>query len=113
MHYKLTLFGAKDTTRTMAAWLCDNVQQVDCIVTVDAARVNTAAISGFASLDAFAAERGIRLFKTADYPLRDEAAARFFSENTFSVAISMGWQRLIPQTVLDAFPLGVYGFHGS
>ncbi len=113
MNYKLTLFGAKDTTRTLATWLCDNVQQVDCIVTVDSGRIDTSKISGFTSLREYAQQRGIALFEAANYTLNDDASARFFSENTFDIAISVGWQRLIPQNVLDCFKFGIYGFHGS
>ena len=34
-------------------------------------------------------------------------------ENEFEIAVSMGWQRLIPKYVLDKFAYGVYGFHGN
>lgn len=56
---------------------------------------------------------GIELFKTCSYSLTDKEAVDFFEQNIFDVAISLGWQRLIPKSVLDAFKFGVFGFHGS
>ena len=56
---------------------------------------------------------GIPVFETHSYGLKDEETARFFDGNEFEIGISMGWQRLIPQSVLDRFAHGIFGFHGS
>ena len=113
MHYDFCLIGAKDTTVTMAKHVIEHIGKPDCIITIDADRVNTENISGFAPIDQVAEQAGIHLFKAKEYSLKDAESMAFFSQNTFSIAVCMGWQRLIPQYVLERFPAGIFGFHGS
>ena len=49
------------------------------------------------------------VFETRSDGLKDDDTVRFFEENTFEIGISMGWQRLIPQGVLDQFRYGIFG----
>ena len=44
---------------------------------------------------------------------RKRQNSNIIGENTFDLGIVMGWQRLIPKEVLDAFNSGIYGFHGN
>ena len=45
--------------------------------------------------------------------MQDEKSHMFFEKNTFEIAVCMGWQRLIPEYVLNSFSIGIFGFHGS
>ena len=56
---------------------------------------------------------GIPVHEADSYFLTDEKTRKFMQENEFEIGISMGWQRLIPQSVLDCFRYGIYGFHGN
>lgn len=47
------------------------------------------------------------------YFLTDEKTQTFLQENEFDIGISMGWQRIIPASVLERFRYGIYGFHGN
>ena len=49
---------------------------------------------------------GIPVFEADSYFLTDEKTRAFMEENTFEIAVSMGWQRLIPKYVLDRFEYG-------
>ncbi|MBQ4284578.1 MAG: hypothetical protein IJB96_11715 [Lachnospira sp.] len=113
MNYKFVIIGAKDTTITMAKYVMAHVRKPDCIITVDESSVNTKNISGYASVEQFARDNGIEIFKVKDYSMKDEESRMFFESNTFELGVSMGWQRLIPKYVLDRFSVGIFGFHGS
>ena len=113
MHYKLVLFGVKDTTEEMVAYIEKNIRKIDLIVTIDPSVLEKNHISGYKGLDYLTDEYGIEVYKAKSYYLNDEDTKVFFENNTFEIGISMGWQRLIPNEVLNSFEYGVYGFHGS
>lgn len=113
MNYRLCLIGAKDTTISMATFMCEHITKPDCIITVNESSIKTDAIAGFSSIDTFAEEKNIKVFKVNDYSMKDDKTKQFFSENTFELGVCVGWQRLIPRYVLDSFSVGVFGFHGS
>ncbi|MDR1473043.1 MAG: hypothetical protein LBI41_00550 [Lactobacillales bacterium] len=113
MHYKVVVFGVKDTTESMVNYISKNICPVDLIITIaeKVSLVNN--ISGFSSLSTLAKELKVFVYEADSYALSSEACEDFFNNNTFDVGISMGWQRLIPQYVLNRFTYGVFGFHGS
>ncbi len=112
MHYPITVFGVKDTTRLFVQYLNENVCHVDLVVTISNKLTEGATISSYGSmvdLKAFNTE----IYETTAYTLDDETTKTFFSNNTFGIGISMGWSRLIPEYVLECFNPGVFGLHGS
>lgn len=113
MNYKVTVFGVKDTTKIIVKYISENIGKVDLIVTIEDEVLKKNDIAGFEKLDDIADKYDIELFKVPSYSLKDKKTINFFSQNTFDIAISMGWQRLIPKSILDAFRFGVFGFHGS
>lgn len=113
MNYKICLIGAKDTTISVAKHMIDNICNIDCIITVDENKINTKNISGFSSIDSFATEKDIFLFKVQSYSMNDATTKSFFVNNEFDIGICLGWQRLIPIDVLERFKFGIFGFHGS
>lgn len=113
MHYRVVVFGVKDTTGEMLKYIHDQLHAVDLVISIDEAVIKQNDISGFLPLSKLTRERNIALFQTASYALSDEKCRDFFEQNEFDIGISMGWQRLIPKYVLDRFRFGVFGFHGS
>lgn len=65
--------------------------------------------TAFAGLRALASARQVPLGITE----RSAELARFSTEVGALMALVVGWYRLIPQNLLDAFPDGVYGVHFS
>lgn len=113
MRYKVVLFGVKDTSETIVRFLQAQVHPVDLIVTISSKVCEKNQVSGFKGLSVLEEELGIPVVQMDSYSLKDEAATAFFENNEFELGISMGWQRLIPESVLERFTYGVYGFHGS
>ena len=113
MNYKFTVFGAKDTTYEIIEFIENELCKVDLIVTINEDVLKKSHIAGYKSLKTLAEKYRIKLLEVTDYSMQDNQTLDFFQNNTFEIGISMGWQRLIPETVLDRYQYGIFGFHGS
>ena len=113
MKYKVVVFGVKDTTAEIVSYIQEKLHPVDLVVTIHSDVLSGNQVSGYKGLSYLTDRYGIPVFETHSYGLKDEETCRFFAENEFEIGISMGWQRLIPQAVLDRFQYGIFGFHGS
>lgn len=113
MKMKVVIFGVKDTTAEIVSYVQEKICPVDLVVTIHPEVLSGNQVSGYKGLGYLTERYGIPVFETHSYGLKDEETARFFAENEFEIGISMGWQRLIPQAVLDRFQYGIFGFHGS
>ena len=113
MHYKIVLFGVKDTTEQIVEYIENEIGHIDLIVTIHPEVLNKNHVSGYKGLTFFREKYGIEIFQTKNYSLNDKETEAFFENNTFELGISMGWQILIPRQVLNKFSTGVFGFHGS
>lgn len=113
MKYKVVVFGVKDTTAEIVSYIQEKICPVDLVVTIHPDVLAGNQVSGYQGLGYLTKTYGIPVFETRSYGLKDEETTRFFEENEFEIGISMGWQRLIPGSVLDRFEQGIFGFHGS
>ena len=113
MKYRLAVFGVKDTSENIVEFIHKNICPVDLVITISREVLNRNQVSGFKGLSVLTEKYGIPVFEADSYFLTDEKTRKFMEENEFEIAISMGWQRLIPKDVLDKFQYGVYGFHGN
>ena len=113
MNYKITIFGAKDTTYEIIEYIENNLDKIDLIVTIDETVLTHSNVAGFKSLKSLAEKYHIDFFETKDYTMQDHASRSFFENNEFELGISMGWQRLIPDYILKRYKCGIFGFHGS
>lgn len=113
MDYKVVIFGVKDTTEEIVEYIQNHICRVDLIVTIHKNVLAGNQVSGYKGLTYFTEKYGIPVFETKSYSLKDEETQAFFDGNTFEIGISMGWQRLIPEQILEVFAHGVFGFHGS
>lgn len=112
MRYKVVVFGNKSTTTRFIEYIHRKLITIDLIVSVNSAKYEHS-ISGYSDIAKFAQYMGIPIWIVNDYSLRSLECTDFFSSNEFELGLSVGWQRLLPQTVLDRFDTGVFGFHGS
>lgn len=113
MHYKVVVFGVKDTSEVTIDYIRQELCPVDLLVTIAPQVTQKNHIAGYKGLFSVAEKYGISVFAAESYGLCDERTKTFFSENSFDIGVVVGWQRLIPKQVLDAFRFGVFGFHGN
>lgn len=113
MKYKVVVFGVKDTSENIVEFIHHNICPVDLVITIHKDVLNRNQVSGFKGLSVLTEKYQIPVFEAESYFLTDEKTRSFMAENEFEIAVSMGWQRLIPAYVLEKFEYGVYGFHGN
>lgn len=113
MHYKLVVFGVKDTSENIIDFITRELCPVDLVITIAPKVLEHNQVSGFKGLSFLTDKYGVPVFEADSYFLNDDKTTRFIDENTFDIGIVMGWQRLIPGHVLDAFSKGIFGFHGN
>lgn len=113
MEYKVVVFGVKDTSENIITFIHQNICNVDLVITISEEVVGRNHVSGYMGLDCLTEKYGIPVHKADSYFLTDDKTQELIRGNSFDIGISMGWQRLVPKSVLDAFRYGVFGFHGN
>lgn len=113
MKYKVVVFGVKDTSENIVSFIQEKICPVDLVITISPEVTKKNQVSGYKGLSVLTEKYGIPVHEADSYFLTDEKTQAFLSENEFDIGISMGWQRLIPKSVLDHFEYGIYGFHGN
>ncbi|MCL2717321.1 MAG: hypothetical protein FWE14_00865 [Lachnospiraceae bacterium] len=113
MKYELTIFGVKDTTENIIEFIHENIRPVNLVITINEAVTAINQVSGYKGLSILSEKYGIPVFEADSYSLNDDKTKAFLASNDFSLGISMGWQRLMPKSVLDSFSYGIFGFHGN
>lgn len=113
MQYRVVVFGVKDTSENIVSFIQEHICPVDLVVTISPEVTKKNQVSGYKGLSGLTEKYGIPVQEADSYFLTDEKTQKFFAENEFDIGISMGWQRLIPKSVLDRFAYGIYGFHGN
>ena len=108
MKYKIVVFGVKESTVSLMETFKNDI---DLIVTVDDTIKQNNHIAGEGDFSEFVKTNNIKCYSTDDYSLK--SCGDFFENNEFELGISYGWQRLIPQYILDKFKNGVFGTHAS
>lgn len=105
--------GCKYTTRDCLEHLLRTGFEVDALVTIAPATAAANAVAGYDDLRELAHERGIDLHVASRYDLRGDADEEFFRRAELDVLLVIGWERLIPSSVLDSLTRGAFGMHGS
>lgn len=113
MKYKVVVFGVKDTSENIVSFIQETICPVDLVITISPEVTKKNQVSGYKGLSVLTKKYGIPVHEADSYFLTDEKTQKFLSENEFDIGISMGWQRLIPPSVLEKFKFGIYGFHGN
>lgn len=113
MNYKVVVFGVKDTSENIISFIQEQICPVDLIITISPEVTKKNQVSGYKGLSFLTEKYGIPVHEADSYFLTDDKTRCFMQENTFELGICMGWQRLIPKSILDCFRYGVFGFHGN
>ncbi|WP_191090246.1 formyltransferase family protein [Histidinibacterium aquaticum] len=113
-HRNLVVFGNKTTTEELIRYLDRHGARPDFLVTLSGEVARVAAISGRSEgLEQLCERLGIGFYACKSYSLKDAGDREFFESFEGGLGLCTGWQRLLPQAVLDRFAGGVFGWHGS
>ena len=112
---KLCIFGNKTATKDLVVELLASHVNIAYLVTLGVDNAKTIAkISGKDdSLIEFSTNQGIDVYNPDNYSLKSGKDIEFFQKQNFDLGFCTGWQRLIPEPIIDSFKHGIYGWHGS
>ena len=107
----VTLFGCKDTTLHTAKFLKKLNLNIN-LVTIPPGVASTNQVAGYEDLTL---EDSLfdSIYVAKTYSLKEADAAEILKLKALHLGFCIGWQRLIPDEILDAFRFGVFGMHGS
>jgi len=107
----LVIFGCRDNTLEFIKTIDKNKYLIKKIVTInlDCAKKNN--VSGYKNLNNLTNSKNLLISRK--YNLSDLKITNFFKKKNFDIGISIGWQRIIPKTILSRFKYGVFGMHCS
>lgn len=106
----IVVFGAKEDTITLLKYLQENICIPDLVITLDPSKTKDKYhISGVGDVFKYCKENNIKVIGVGDYTLKSIN----LDDYSFDLGICYGWQRIIPQKVLDKFKIGIFGFHAS
>ena len=106
-HYNVVLFGVKTDTYDLYQ---DFKNHIDLVVTLNDNEAQNYHISGGKKINKLIDKE---CYQSNSYNFSTSECEDFFNNNTFDIGIVYGWQRIIPQYVLDRFKYGIFGFHAS
>ena len=70
-------------------------------------------ISDYHDLSRYAEENGIQLLRPVKYTMLDEKTKKIFADLRIDFLISVGWQRLIREWLINTLYIGSVGMHWS
>lgn len=109
---KVCLFGCKSTSELLARHIHQTLT-LDTVITISAEKGKKAQVADFKDMAPWCSENGVRLRYADRYDQKSDADLEFFRREKFDIGFVNGWQRLVPDDILSAFRIGVFGMHGS
>lgn len=108
---KIAILSSVETYLPAIRKICDGIE-ISAIVGLSAP-VRREAVSGYCNYEEFAQSHGIPFCEVDDYSLASDKSVATLENIEADLLLVLGWQRLLPDRVLDIFPGGVLGVHGS
>ncbi len=110
---KIVLVGCTEYGYNLYKPLIDNkLINISCIVTLNQRQAEQYQVSGYKDLSLLVNDE-ILVYYPNSYTLKDEQDLNFFIEQKFDLMVMGGWQRIIPDNILQTLKYGGLGLHGS
>ncbi len=107
----VTLFGCKDTTLHTTKYLKELNLNID-LVTISPSVASSNQVAGYEDLT-LSDSLFDSIYVAKTYSLKKDDVVEITKLKNRHLGFCVGWQRLIPNELLDAFSIGVFGMHGS
>lgn len=105
--------GCKDTTLECMSSLIQAGYKIDLLITITAELAQKNMVAGYMDLRNFAVENGISFYLADSYSLKSERDREGLKDIDIGLLLVIGWQRLIPEWLLERLSIGAFGMHGS
>ena len=108
----IVLFGCKSTTKFILQFFLKRKYDVQ-LVTIDNDKGRSQMVADYCCLNEFCIKNGVNIYQAKKYSLKSDNDFEFFINKKHKLGFVVGWQRLIPEKILNTFSIGVFGMHGS
>lgn len=109
---KIAVFGCKTTTQFMLESLAEK-HEISRLITIDENLGRKNEVADYCDLTSAAAALGVGVYQAKSYNLKNAADIQEINQMKLDLAFVIGWQRLIPDEILQNVSTGVFGMHGS
>ena len=111
MKKKIVIFGCKKNTLLLYNSL-KKIIDIEGIITISPKVAKKNDIADYSNLKHLKNKLNF-YYETDNYSLTSKKDLNTIKKENFDLGFVMGWQRLIPQNILNSFNIGVFGMHGS
>ncbi len=109
---KIAVFGCKTTTRFLLESLAEKFT-ISHLITIDENLGEKNKVADYCDLKNLANKLNVGFYSAKSYGLKDAEDIEKINAMKLDLAFVAGWQRLIPDEILQNIPIGVFGMHGS
>ena len=110
---KIAMCGCMEGGLDVIDYLISHGIKITYFISLNPEQAKKYNVSGYVSYERLAAKHKIPIYFPKTYSLKDDEDLGFFQKNNFDLLILVGWQRLIPEQVLNTLRIGGLGIHGS
>ncbi len=109
---KIAIFGCKNTTLFLIEFLSKKIK-IDFLITIDEEKANKFEVADYCDLTNAADEYMIDVYQSKTYSLKNKDDVDYIKNLKIDLAFVIGWQRIIPEKILNSLSIGAFGMHGS
>jgi len=110
---KIAVVGCKHTTMDLVIGLERFGAKVSHCLSISPKKGEEQKVAGYHDLRPFLKERGIPYTLAKTYSLKSEKDKDALLGLGLDLLLVMGWQRLLPDWLLESLSIGAFGMHGS
>ncbi|WP_255170773.1 methionyl-tRNA formyltransferase [Natrononativus amylolyticus] len=111
--HSVVYVGCTAPARDVLETLLERDVPITGVVTIGPEMARANAVSGYASLAPVADEHGLPVYRPESYSMTGEADLERFQAFDPDLLVVNGWQRLVPEAILETATYGALGNHGS
>jgi len=109
----IVLCSCTTTGWEICKFLSDSGIKIDQIVSVEEEMAQRLNISNYKSLADISELYDMPIYYANEYSMNNEIDLNHFKDKKYDLMIICGWQRLVPENILDTLKIGGIGIHGS
>jgi methionyl-tRNA formyltransferase len=110
---KIAIAGCKHTTKDLIAGLLQSGIKIEYVISISASKAEEQNVAGYYDLSSYLNLESIPLTICESYNLKNINDQSLISSLNIDILLVMGWQRLIPDWLLNSLSIGAFGMHGS
>ena len=109
----ISFIGCRNTTKEIISRLLDSKIKIENLITINKKNLHKYHISGYKDLSKFCNKNKIKIHYVEKYNLKSEKDLNLFKKLNIDILFVLGWQRIIPESILKLLTIGAFGMHGT